>query len=138
MTILLGGVSLGKLQDAASSPWTRLRDLRTVQPLSAELAALDGVSSYARVGTNDDRGHALGLRSLSLACPAFHQYDFDPPERLDSIAVCLATADAILVAPSVVHQAGQADWNSYVDRVDAVLHSYRCEEYATGRLCVRP
>nr|NLI49996.1 hypothetical protein [Propionibacterium sp.] len=137
-TILLGGVSLGKLQDAASSPWTRLNDLRTVQPLSAELATRDGVSSYARVGSNDDRGHALGLRNLSLACPAFQQYDFDPPEWLDGIAACLPTADAILVAPSVVHQAGEPDWNSYVDRVDAILRSYRCEEYATGRLCVRP
>ena len=105
--------------------------------LAGRTAALPP-GSYARVGLNDDFGHAYGLRDRELACPRFAQYPFDSPEVLAQTADCLPQADVILVAPSAVPDPQYPAWNAYLEGVERLLQQqYSCQPRDGARICTR-
>lgn len=134
--VLAGGVREGKLEGAVASSYNSLSGLEGPTAASARLAAMPAVKTYARVGTNDDQGHAVGLRHLELKCPGFHHYPFDPPEQLYATAECIRGADALLVSDAIAPGGGAA-WNEFVSRVEVVLADYDCEKIGHTRLCLR-
>ena len=77
----------------------RLQELGGPSPEARYLTEFAGLgrSSYARIGSNNDDGHAVGLRGFVLACPYFHQYAFTPPGRLDEVVACAARANFLIV-----------------------------------------
>jgi hypothetical protein len=80
---------LAKRIEAQTQQSTEARDLIAV--------AGPGRHSYARIGTNDDTGHAVTLRDFSLHCAYFHQYPFTPPGRLYELLECAKQADYLIV-----------------------------------------
>jgi len=69
-------------------------------PLDARLLASVPESdfSYARLGSNDDRGFLGAVRSdATLACRQFHLYDFSPPEAFTEVLECIQGVDVVLL-----------------------------------------
>jgi hypothetical protein len=106
----------------------RFARLGTISPEARQLLAAAGNSgSYARLGRNDDEGHAAGLRSWSLACPRFHQYPFEPEDTLRAVLDCASRAPFLLIGQSVSPQEGWPAWNRFVAATEELLgSSYRC------------
>lgn len=95
-------------------------------------------STYARLGKNDDNGHAVGLAKWKLGCARFHQYPFDTSEKLKSTLDCAARVDTILVTPSFAPEQSQPDWNRFVADGEKLLSSgFRCQYRGALRLCRR-
>lgn len=117
------------------------RSLAVLNDVSAEARAVLSVAptgTYARLGANDDDGHAYGLRNWKLACPRFQQYAFDNAEVLESVAECLPTADVVLVSPAAGPKEGDSTWNAYWAKVESTLQEgYACEKWQEERLCTR-
>ena len=135
------------------------RKLATLRTLSPETVALLGATgrvpvAYARIGQNDDRGHAFGLAGYRLACPEFHQYASLPPDRLRWTLDCAAGTPYLIVAESVRPWPAEVDWlpahanralmkktwDAYVEDVEAVLaRDYACRtiEGSAARICRR-
>lgn len=117
------------------------RSLAALNDVSAEARAVLSVApsgTYARLGANDDDGHAYGLRDWTLACPRFQQYAFDTAEVLESLAECLPTAEVILLSPAAGPKEGDSTWNSYWAKVESTLQDgYACEKWQEERICTR-
>lgn len=115
--------------------------LQSLGSLSTEAQAVLSVGergTYARVGQNDDRGHAYGLANWELVCPRFHQYPFDSAQTLRDVSVCLPSAEVIVVSPTAAQISGYELWNAYVERVEAMLRvHYSCTSWEDERICVR-
>jgi len=95
-------------------------------------------STYARLGKNDDFGHAIGLARWKLGCARFHQYPFDTEENRTKALDCAAGVETILVAPSFAPEQGQPDWNRFVAEGEKLLSSgFRCERRGIFRVCRR-
>ena len=115
--------------------------LSDVQPLTAELRKQSTSGSYARAGSNDDSGHAYGLRDWKLACPRFTQYSFDDPELLATDVDCLSKADYLLLSLGTsIRNETPVKPSSAFEQFIADLHalvksSYKCTQYPTGDVC---
>ncbi|WP_169337920.1 glycosyltransferase 87 family protein [Propionicicella superfundia] len=116
----------------------------TSTPREAQVILQTGEpASYARLGSNDDRGHAVGLGAWHLACPRFHQYRFDSQSSLDTVTRCLPKADVVYVstsfAPKTSSLGGSSVWNPWVARTEQVLRAdFTCAALDDGaRICVR-
>jgi hypothetical protein len=95
-------------------------------------------STYARLGKNDDGGHAIGLAGWTLGCARFHQYPFDTNENLKTVLSCAARMETILVTPSFAPEQGQPDWNRFVAEGEKLLSSgFHCEYRDIFRVCRR-
>ncbi len=115
--------------------WTLLNRV----PLeTAAMLANSQPSAYARLGQNDDGGHAIGLGRWKLACPKFHQYAFDPTASFDQVLSCLNSVDTVLVSESFIPEQGQHRWNNFVRRAEAILRSqFVCKQVGPLRVCHR-
>lgn len=139
LAILLSGpvLPLQYVNSVLSAPQA-LRDLREVPPETQAILSVGQHGTYARVGQNDDRGHAYGLGNWKLACPRFHQYPFDPAQALEDVAGCLPKASVVVVSPSAVPVVGNTVWNAYLERVETLLRTnYSCTEWSGERICKR-
>lgn len=108
-----------------------------VTPSAATKALNDAnVTTVARLGSNG-RGEFVGLRSVELACPVFHEYPFDPPERLAENLACVTKAPFVIVnIQDFTVSPGHPAWNSFIAAVEQQLQSgYECQDYSTFRLC---
>lgn len=115
-----------------------LGQLGSISPEAEGVLSVGNQGTYARVGQNDDAGHAYGLGGWDLACPRFHQYPFDSAQDLNDVWECLPTAEVIIVSPSASPIAGDGTWNTYLGKVEATLHErYSCSQRGQGRICVR-
>lgn len=134
--LLAGAPSPQLATDSALSAPTRLRALDDIAPWTADLRAAAPSGDYARVGLNDELGHALGLRDWSLACPKFHQYEYDPLSTFSAVTDCIPGAQWLLVDDSLAPQDGYPEWNAYVATVEDVLRAdFTCQTRDWGRLC---
>ncbi len=117
------------------------RALAELNDVSAEARAVLSVApsgTYARLGANDDDGHAYGLRDWKLACPRFQQYAFDAAEVLKGVADCLPTAEVVLISPAAGPKEGDSTWNAYWAKVESTLQDgYACEKWQEERICSR-
>jgi hypothetical protein len=138
LAVLLSGANLGVYATSAHDARGALAALGAVPDEAAGLLSLADSGTYARVGQNDDGGHAFGLRRWTLACPRFHQYPFDSAATLGEVAACLPTADYIIVSASAAPVPGRQAWNDYLAEVDRLLDAgYDCAPRGTVRICVR-
>lgn len=98
-----------------SDGWNRVQTAREVFP--ARWAEIDEVPkdarllstvprsdfTYARLGTNDERGYLLAARpDATLACPQFHLYDFSPDQDFADMLECIQDVDVILMTDNFV------------------------------------
>jgi hypothetical protein len=113
-----------------------LFSLTSSPPETTALLELGTGGNYARVGMNDDLGHAFGLNSWPLACPRFHQYPHETGDVLNSDLTCLEKATNLIVSSSFREIPGNAIWNSYVQSVETLLASrFRCAVQQSVRIC---
>lgn len=110
----------------------------TGQPPEARaLLMLGPGGEYARLGENDDEGHAAGLpSSWDLACPRFHQYPFESTAVLNDVLQCAAQSPVLVVSPSLAPETGWADWNNFVSATEQLIATrYECRRSAQIRVC---
>jgi len=133
----------------------KLNSLRTLSNETKYLIIETGGMSagYARIGQNDDEGHAFGLQDYKLICPEFHQYYFYSEERLNNILDCASRAPFLIVSESVTLWNDNGlewlppysdrnrlieTWNSYVNKVEKVLsENFSCKQIdqSGARVC---
>jgi hypothetical protein len=115
--------------------------LRELSPETQRLLASGPPGTYARVGMNDDQGHAFGLGEWQLACPKFHQYYFQPATVLNETFNCISTVPTLIVAESIrpVDIGGPwPDWDEFVARLQRLLAAdYTCDADEGLRICQR-
>ncbi len=115
--------------------------LRDPSPETKKLLTLAASGTYARLGRNDDAGHAIGLDSWHLQCPRFHQYDFQPEAVLEPVFKCVSTADYLLIGTDFSKEdAPNSDpyWDKFVSEAEQLLAShYDCDAPSGLRACKR-
>lgn len=116
-----------------------LASLGSVPPEAQAILSFGDHGTYARVGQNDDLGHAYGLGGWKLVCPKFDQYSFDSLQTLRDVSECLPSAKVIVVSPSAIKIPDDETWNTYITNVEATLRAqYSCATWGDERVCVRP
>jgi hypothetical protein len=140
-------VMAGYLLAGTPEPGGYLRSFAAFHPSYAELSDLSpeaqrllrtgDAGAYARFGTNDDQGHAAGLRRWKLACPRFHQYYFEPAPLLNQVFECASTAPTLIISPDFGPTEIPA-WDEFVGRVEhLVKENYACDADSGLRICRR-
>jgi hypothetical protein len=116
----------------------KISRLSSLSPEAERLLAIGESGSYARLGGNDDGGHAFGLRKWSLVCPKFHQYPFDAEQILDKVLACASSAQTLIVEKSFAPEEGWPIWNRFVTRMEGSLKAnYSCDAKNGLRICRR-
>lgn len=111
--------------------------LSELSPEARRLLAIGSSGTYARFGTNDDLGHALGLRRWKLACPRFHQYYFEPAAVLNRVFKCASMAPFLIISANFEPNT-LSSWNDFVARVEYLLtERYSCDARSGLRVCRR-
>jgi hypothetical protein len=109
-----------------------------VSPETRRLLAIGSSGTYARLGQNDDDGHAAGLSNWKLACPRFHQYPFYSATVLNEILECASTVPVLIVSAGIAPQPDWPSWNEFVASVENLLaHNYSCDANSGLRICTR-
>ena len=114
--------------------------LGELSPEAERLLATGNSGTYARIGTNDELGHAYGLGNWRLACPRFHQYEFDPAAVLDTVFDCASNAPTLIIGANFGREPYpvRRTWNDFVRRVEHMLaESYSCDASSGLRICKR-
>ena len=128
---------------AVVESWQRLPEVWAEHdrqpPEAQQLRGLGAGGEYARLGQNDDDGHAAGLpASWELSCPRFHQYPFESEEVLDDVLDCAAEAPVVLVSGTLVPERGWPQWNQYVSEAEQLLaEEFDCRGASDVRVCTR-
>jgi len=136
--ILSGGAGPGRYIEAGRHLAGGWKSLNSAPPDAAAMLSASKPSTYARLGKNDDYGHAIGLAKWKLACPRFHQYPFDTGENLKNTLDCASRVETILVAPRFAPEQGQPDWNRFVADGEKLLASgFSCQRRGAFRVCHR-
>lgn len=110
------------------------------EPIDAFLlnTLIDGEYTYARLGTNDDRGYLGSVREgVSLGCPYFHLYDFSPVEAFADHLECMRTVDVILITENFEGFANTMNRISTNHLLDYVQGNFNCTTFKDRKLCVR-
>ena len=141
--LLMGGHPLFPPQYAA---YTKSRLLESftiherVSPETKSIGSLATPGAYARIGQNDDEGHAIGLRDWKLACPRFHQYPFLPEAILNVVLDCASRSPTLLVSASFKAEPGASpQWLNFVAKGEELIsRHYSCRSALSDiRVCVR-
>lgn len=150
---ILGGLPKpSKYVQSATSVGKSYSALGELSPEARRLLAVGASGTYARFGTNDGQGHAYGLKNWRLACPRFHQYDFEPKSILDTVFDCASAAPTLIVSETFgQHEPVREDaygyswrhttktWDDFVVRVERLLaQNYSCDARTDRlRICQR-
>ena len=137
LTLGVTGINLERVSSSTMSTKSSISELTSLSPEARALLQLGKASGYARIGTNDDNGHAYGLRNWELTCRVFQIYPIYPramenflKETLD----CLPKAEVIIVSSEAQkwfeeRVYGQGYWNEFVDQVDILIENgFYCSE----------
>lgn len=90
-----------QVRDTFPARWAEIEEV----PKDARLLTTVplGEFTYARLGTNDDRGYLLSApENATLACPQFHLYDFSPNEDFADMLECIQGVDVVLMTDNFV------------------------------------
>jgi hypothetical protein len=124
--------------------------LWNVEHLSSNIAVLEALppeakyviensapTTYARLGQNNDRAHAIGLRDWKLACRKFDQYEFDDVRMLQEVEQCIPRAKILIVSDSFVKYPDRyVEWNKFVDRMNEIVASrFECKVMSEIKIC---
>lgn len=97
-----------------------------------------GEFTYARLGSNDDRGYLADVRDGAvLACPAFHLYDFSPASAWSEMYECIQTVDAVVKTDAfdVFGNGGKAA--NVQPILNYVNSNFTCLRVEDRQLCIR-
>jgi hypothetical protein len=135
--LLGGGLTLERYLGSFHSLRQSLAQAQQLSPEARRLLELGNFGVYARLGQNDDLGHAIGLRGWRLACARFHQYPFQPKAVLDQVFDCASEAPVLILSPSLrVDVAAFPAWNEFVGRIESLVKAkYRCDRDTDLRVC---
>jgi hypothetical protein len=138
MGYLLAGAPLpAAYAQSLASSYASYAGLSELSPEARRLLAIGTSGTYARFGTNDGQGHALGLRGWKLACPRFHQYYFEPPALLNRVFECASAAPTLIISVHFEPNTSPS-WNEFVVRVEDLLtEKYSCDARTGLRICRR-
>lgn len=143
ITILLSWILSGagdprRYVEAARRLGDNWKGLNAVPQDTLAMTAGARPSTYARLGKNDDGGHAIGLARWKLGCARFHQYPFDTAEIRNKALDCAAGVETILVTPSFAPEQGQPEWNRFVAQGEKLLSArFHCDRRGIFRICRR-
>ena len=88
-------------RDVFPARWAEIEEVPKDARLLATVPRSD--FTYARLGTNDERGYLLAARpDATLACPQFHLYDFSPDQDFTGMLECIKNVDVILMTDNFV------------------------------------
>jgi hypothetical protein len=94
--------------------------------------------TFARLGTNDDRGFLGSVRQgASLGCAQFHLYDFSPPEAFADMRTCLEGVDVVLKTDSFDAFARGGRAASAQPVLDYMNAEFTCLRIDDRQLCTR-
>jgi hypothetical protein len=122
-----------------------INELTVLSPEARVLLAIGKTGNYARIGTNDDRGHAYGLRNWELVCRVYQIYPIYPKamkKYLEETLSCLPKAEVILVSPEAQRWLLLKTKNSeymkeFSDQVNVILkNNYDCRNIFGVLRCV--
>lgn len=92
---------VAEVKDTFAARWGEIEEIPKDARLLSTVPLTD--FTYARLGTNDDRGYLLAARpDAQLACPQFHLYDFSPNEDFAAMLECIQNVDVILMTDNFV------------------------------------
>lgn len=135
---LAGGMTaLQRYHDDLSSAGQRAEAMLAV-PAETQRLLKAGVSgAYARLGQNDENGHAIGLDGWQLACARFHQYPFQSDAILSQTLNCAGTTPVLLVGESFAVAADDpSSWRAFVDAGEQMLSTqFVCDAPSGLRVC---
>ena len=95
-------------------------------------------STYAVVGTNDERGFMRDVRpGLQLGCPQFHLYRFSPPADFDRMRACIQTVDSLVVSNIITEYATGGREESVNQLLATIDEQFTCTTVEDRRLCTR-
>lgn len=136
-----GSIGPGQLARAFFKFPQTYASLIELSPETKRMLAMSSAGSYARLGANDDTGHAIGLRQWKLVCARFAQYPFEPAELLFPALECASKAPFLLVSASFAPSDGpytNPAWNEFVARGERMLaEEYTCDAKTGLRVCKR-
>jgi hypothetical protein len=112
-------------------------ELNELSPEARKVLAVSSTGTYARFGSNDDKGSAVGLGEWKLLCPRFHKYRFQPASILDESLKCAANAQVLIISESFGPAPDSPTWNAFVAGVDRLLQNYSCDAPTGLRVCTR-
>ena len=102
LTIGFTGLRSTYLIPSFKNAQVSISKLSSLSPEARALLALGKTGNYARIGTNDDYGHAYGLRDWKLVCRVYQIYPIYPKameKYLKETLNCLPDATVIIVSP---------------------------------------
>jgi hypothetical protein len=122
-----------------------LANVRELSPEARRILAVGDSGTYARLGQNDDLGHAVGLGNWKLACPLFHQYPFLPKAILDDALNCASKTPVLILAASLRQETvfqwnesfSMTQWNDFVSRAESLAKEFDCDSASGLRVCKR-
>ena len=136
--ILGGPVTMNRYLSSIKNFRSTLAQMSTLPPEARQVLAVGDSGTYARLGQNDDLGHAIGLRNWHLACPRFHQYPFLPKELLDEVRDCASKTPVLILSAALkTRDTGPAEWNEFVTDIESLVKSYHCDDVSGVRVCRR-
>ena len=129
LTIGVTGINLERVLPSPTSAKSSLNELTSLSAESMALLQLGKPIGYARIGTNDDNGHAYGLRNWRLTCRVFQIYPIYPramEQFLEETLSCLPNANVIIVSPEAQKwfaekTYSQDSWQEFINQVDFLL-----------------
>jgi hypothetical protein len=134
--MLGGSLSLSRYVRSVRDFRSSLAQIRSLPPETQRLLESGDSGVYARLGGNDDLGHAIGLKGWHLACPRFHQYPFLPKEVLDGVRDCARKVPVLILAASFkAKEQASPQWNEFVAEIERMVSGYRCDADTGLRVC---
>ena len=146
LAVILAGPKPSTLLVAYSEMKQELSSLSSLSPEASAILSVSRTGKYARIGTNDDQGHAYGLRNLKLVCPYFHLYPLAPISEktfFKKTLDCLPNADTIIISStfSPMLNIGNVDnnpWKIFISNVAQLLESkYSCKKVNEVTVCTK-
>lgn len=145
LTVGVTGFNSANVLPTPKNVKSSIDDLTSLSTEARALLQLGKAGSYARIGTNDDNGHAYGLRDWKLTCRVFQIYPIYPramEKFLKETLSCLPNAEVIIVSPEAqkwfLDEAyNQVYWLEFIDQVDELLkNQFYCSEFFEVLRCL--
>jgi hypothetical protein len=129
LAILLSGPKPGTLLVTYKEMKQELLSLNSLSPEASAILTVTKTGTYARIGSNDDQGHAYGLRNLKLVCPYFHLYPSAPMSGgkfMMKTLDCLPSAETIIISSTFipmlkVNSVAENPWIIFMSKVSQLL-----------------
>ena len=123
-------------RDSFAARWDEIREVPTDARL---LLTVPGSEfTYARLGSNDDRGYLYDAPpSARLSCAQFHLYDFSPPADFERMLECIQDVDVVVMTDSFVVFGNGGRAASVQPILQYVDYAFTCLRVDDRQVCTR-